>query len=103
MKKGIWLSLGAIVLVGVIVFAVWYINEEGKMRSGSKDSFIPYNSAWVVSVNARPALSPEMEQAFGGEVARYRERLLVRVTETLRHQGYVIAYPYVVAARVEGK
>ena len=103
MKKGFWLSLVAIVLVGVIVFAVWYINEEGKMRSGSKDSFIPYNSAWVVSVNAPPALSPEMEQAFGRELARYREKLLVRVTDTLRHQGYVIAYPYVVAARVEGK
>lgn len=103
MKKGIWLSLGAVVLIGVIVFAVWYINEEGKMRSGNKDSFIPYNSAWVVSVNAQPDFSPEITKAFGKEIERYRETLLVRVADSLRGNGYVISYPYVVAARVEGK
>ena len=58
MKKGIWLSLGALLLIGVIVFAIWYINEEGKMRTGSKSSFIPYNSAFVVSVDAQPVLKP---------------------------------------------
>ena len=51
MKKGILLSLLAVILLAVVVCAIWYINEEGKMRAGSKDSFIPYNSAVVVTVN----------------------------------------------------
>ena len=52
MKKGILLSLLAVILLAVVVCAIWYINEEGKMRAGSKDSFIPYNSAVVVTINA---------------------------------------------------
>lgn len=103
MKKGIWLSLGALVLIGVIVFAIWYINEEGKMRSGSKDSFIPYNSALVVSVNAEPRLTPEAEKTFGKDIAAFREKMLARVTDTLQRKGYVKSYPYVIAVRVEGK
>lgn len=103
MKKGIWLSLGALILIGVIVFAVWYINEEEKMRSGNKDSFIPYNSALVVSINAKPDFSPEMVQALGEEINRYRRKLLVRVVDSLCNHEYVMSYPYVTAARVEGK
>lgn len=103
MKKGIWLSFGALLLIGLIVFAIWYINEEGKMRTGSKDSFIPYNSALVVTVNARPRLSAEIEKAFARDMDSLRRRLLVRVTDTLQKQGYVAAYPYVLAMRVQGK
>ena len=103
MKKGIWLSLGALLLIGVIVFAIWYINEEGKMHTGSKDAFIPYNSAMVVSVNAQPRLSSKVEKTFGRDMEEFRKRFLVRVTDTLQRQGYVMSYPYVVAMRVEGK
>lgn len=103
MRKGIWLTLGALLLIGVIAFAIWYINEEGKMRAGSKDSFIPYNSALVLSVNHEIALKPEVQQAFSGELNNFRHRLLSRVTDTLRRQGYVKANPYVVALRLEGK
>lgn len=103
MKKGIWLCFGAIILIGVIVFAIWYINEEGKMRTGSKDSFIPYNSALVVSVNAPPRLSAEVEKAFRPDVSDFRKRLLVRITDTLQKQSYIMPYPYVLAVRVEGK
>ena len=60
------MSLGALLLVGVIAFAIWYINEEGKMRTGSKDAFIPYNSAVVISVNGEVSLKPEVMQAFAG-------------------------------------
>lgn len=103
MKKGIWLSLGALVLVGVIVFAIWYINEEGKMRTGSKDAFIPYNSAVVLSVNEKPELSPEVMQTWGKEAELFGKRLLVRVTDSLRGKDYAMSYPYVLSARVEGK
>lgn len=103
MKKGIWLSFGALLLIGVIAFAIWYINEEGKMRTGSKDAFIPYNSAVVVSVNGAVSLKPEVEQAFAEEWKQFRRRLISRVTDTLRSQGYVKVNPYVIAARLEGK
>lgn len=103
MKKGILLFLGALLLIGVIVFAIWYINEEGKMRTGNKDSFIPYNSALVVSINAEPQLAPQVEEAFGPDIKKIHRQLLVRVTDTLRTKGYVMSYPYVMAVRVEGK
>lgn len=103
MKKGIWLSLGALLLVGVIVFAIWYINEEGKMHAGSKDSFIPYNSSVVISVNADARLKPEVREAFAGDFERFRKHLLPTITDSLRNQGYVMSHPFVMAARVEGK
>lgn len=103
MKKGILLSLLAFVLVGAIAFAIWYINEDGKMRVGNKDAFIPYNSALVVSVNAEARLTPEVEKAFAGDFQEFRKRLLYKVTDTLRGRGNVAAYPYVWAMRVEGK
>lgn len=86
MKKGIFLSIGALVLIGVIGFGIWYINETGKMRTENKDFFIPYNSAFVVTVNQKPVLPPEVEQAYGKEVERFRKRLLVQVTDSLRGQ-----------------
>ena len=103
MKKGILLSLLAVILLAVVVCAIWYINEEGKMRAGSKDSFIPYNSAVVVTVNAGAELAPEIRQAFAADLKVFRRKLLVRITDTLQQQGLVKAHPYVVAARVEGK
>ena len=103
MKKGIWLSLGALLLIGVIVLAIWYINEEGKMRADNKDAFIPYNSALVISVNKAPHLSAEVEEVFGKELKDFKGRLLARVTDSLRLQGYVKTFPYVLAMRVEGK
>ncbi len=103
MKKGIWLSLFAVLLVGVITCAIWYINEEGKMRTGSKDSFIPYNSAVVLSINEGAVLSPEMEKAFTPDLKDFKKRLLSQVTDSLKRQGYVLPETYVLAVRVEGK
>ena len=103
MKKGILLSLLAVILLAVVVCAIWYINEEGKMLAGSKDSFIPYNSAVVVTINAGAELAPEIRQAFAADLKVFRRKLLVRITDTLQQQGLVKAHPYVVAARVEGK
>lgn len=103
MKKGILLSVLAVVLIAVIVCAIWYINEEGKMRAGSKDAFIPYNSAVVLTVNAGAELAPEIRQAFAADLEAFRRKLLVRITDTLRRQGLVKVHPYVVAAREEGK
>ncbi len=103
MKKGIWLSLGALVLVGVLAIAVWYVNEEGRMHADNKDAFIPYNSAVVVSVNGKPRLNASVEDAFQKEFRNFRAGLLARVTDTLRSCGYVKSYPYVIAMRIEGK
>lgn len=103
MKKGIWLSLGALVLVGVLAVAVWYVNEEGRMHADNKDAFIPYNSAVVVSVNGKPHLNEAVEEVFEKELRNFRAGLLVRVTDTLRSCGYVKSYPYVIAMRIEGK
>lgn len=82
MKKGILLSLLAVILLAVVVCAIWYINEEGKMRAGSKDSFIPYNSAVVVTINAGAELAPEIRQAFAADLKVFRRKLLVRITDT---------------------
>ena len=68
--------------------AIWYINEEGKMRAGSKDSFIPYNSAVVVTINAGAELAPEIRQAFAADLKVFRRKLLVRITDTYNNKGW---------------
>lgn len=103
MKKGIWLSLLAVVLVGVIAFAIWYINETGEMRAGTKDSFIPYNSALVININANACLNPGLEKAFAADIEAYRKRFLSRVVDTLTVRGYVSNTSKALAIRVEGK
>ncbi len=103
MKKGIGLSVLAVILIAVVVCAIWYINEEGKMRTGSKDAFIPYNSAIVMTVNDKVVWAPEVQQAFAADWKAFREKLLVRVADTLQSREYVKRNPYVLAVRVEGK
>lgn len=102
MKKGILLSLGALLLVGIIGFAIWHLQKEEKVRV-NKDAFIPYNSAFVLAINAEPILSPAVKQKLGKELGKYNSRLLVRITDSLRLSGYVKEYPYVLAIRVQGK
>ena len=101
MKKGILLSIGALVLLGVIGFILWYIYEEGRMRTGTKESFIPYNSAMVVSVNAKPELPRKWARMLGG--GDREKGLLEQVADSLRETGRVVPYPYALAVRVEGK
>lgn len=103
MKKGIALSLLAVVLVAVVAGAIWYIGEEGKMRAGTKDSFIPYNSALVVSIHPDMCAVPEVAEVFVEDLQRFREKLLPRAADSLRANAYVLPDSYVVAARLEGK
>lgn len=103
MKKGIVLSLLAMVFVGAVIFGIWYINESGKMRTGSKDSFIPYNSALVIHLNKNARLSAELEKAFSEDIRTFQGRLFSRVADTLMTKGYVDSLSRIIAMRVEGK
>lgn len=103
MKKGVLLSLLAIVFVGVIIFGIWYINESERMRSGSKDSFIPYNSALVIHLNQNARLAEPLKGAFAGDIQKFQERLLCRVADTLMNKGYVNPAARILAMRLEGK
>ena len=103
MKRMILLILLAALLVGVIGFGIWYMDEEGKMRTGNKNSFIPYNSALVLSINARPNLAPNTKEFLEKDFISFRENLLYQIADTLQKQEYVTQYPYVLAVRIEGK
>lgn len=103
MKKGLLLSFLAIVFVGAIVFGLWYINESGKMRSGSKDSFIPNNSALIIQFNSNARLSGVLQEAFAEDIRDFRKGLLAQVADTLMRQGYVDSLSCIIALRVEGK
>ncbi|MBD9178524.1 MAG: WD40 repeat domain-containing protein, partial [Odoribacter splanchnicus] len=103
MKKGLLLSFLAIVFVGAVVFGIWYINESGKMRSGSKDSFIPNNSALIIQFNSNARLSGVLQTAFADDIRDFRKSLLARVADTLIRQGYVDSLSRIMAMRVEGK
>ena len=98
MKKGILLSLGALLFVGVIGLGIWYLQEEEKVRV-NKDAFIPYNSAFVLAINAEPELATAVKQKLADELKRYHSQLLVRVADSLRMSGLVKKYPYVLADR----
>lgn len=103
MKKGLWLSFAAAVFVGVVVYALWYIDRRGELQNNSKDSFIPYNSAVVVSINPGCALSPELEQAFAQDIRNFQDMLLYRTAATLALTDLVSPTSKVMAVRPEGK
>ena len=103
MKKGILLSLGALILIGVLVFAIWYISERREMQVDRREAFVPYNSAVVISVNEKPQLAPELLTALKKGVNSYQKECLLQITDSLQSRGYVTTYPYVMALRVQGK
>ena len=97
MKK-IALIVFGIVLLGGIGFALWWVNERER-----KESFIPYNSAVVINVNANADLLPKVATAFDREIKAFRKSMLSRVVDTLKQASQVDTSSYVMAIRVEGK
>ena len=102
MKK-IALIVFGIVLLGGIGFALWWVNEREREVDVPKESFIPYNSAVVVNVNANANLSSKIAIAFDREIKTFRESMLCRVVDTLKQVSQVDTSSYVMAIRVEGK
>lgn len=103
MKKGIILSLLALVFVGFVVFAIWYINEQEKIGSNSKEAFVPGNSAVVISLGTDVRLSSRIKKVFSAEIRHFKERMLNRVADTLLQKGYASHDARILAIRVEGK
>ena len=102
MKK-IALIVFGVVLLGGIGFALWWVNEREREVDVPKESFIPYNSAVVVNVNANANLSSKIAIAFDREIKTFRESMLCRVVDTLKQASQVDTSSYVMAIRVEGK
>ncbi|HIX02589.1 MAG TPA: WD40 repeat domain-containing protein [Candidatus Odoribacter faecigallinarum] len=103
MKKGIWLSVGAVALIGIIGFGIWFINAKKEIQSEDKNLFIPYNSAFVVTVHGQLAVPEQMEEAVVEGGGLWGSGLLEQVVDSLRTVASISAYPYVLASRVEGK
>ena len=103
MVKRIALIILGVVLLGGILVALWWVNERERDTDVPKESFIPYNSAVVVNVNANAKVSPKLEAALGKEIKAYKEGLLRRVVDTLINQRLVDTTSYILAFRVEGK
>lgn len=102
MKK-IALIVFGIVLLGGIGFALWWVNEREREVDVPKESFIPYNSAVVINVNANADLLPKVATAFNREIKAFRKSMLSRVVDTLKQTSQVDTSSYVMAIRVEGK
>ena len=102
MKK-IALIVFGIVLLGGIGFALWWVNEREREVDVPKESFIPYNSAVVINVNANADLLPKVATAFNREIKAFRKSMLSRVVDTLKLASQVDTSSYVMAIRVEGK
>ena len=102
MKK-IALIVFGIVLLGGIGFALWWVNEREREVDVPKESFIPYNSAVVINVNANADLLPQVATAFNREIKAFRKSMLSRVVDTLKQASQVDTSSYVMAIRVEGK
>lgn len=103
MVKKIALIVFGVVLLGGIGFALWWVNEREREVDVPKESFIPYNSAVVVNVNANANLSSKIAIAFDREIKTFRESMLCRVVDTLKQASQVDTSSYVMAIRVEGK
>jgi len=101
--KKIALIVFGIVLLGGIGFALWWVNEREREVDVPKESFIPYNSAVVINVNANADLLPKVATAFNREIKAFRKSMLSRVIDTLKQASQVDTSSYVMAIRVEGK
>lgn len=88
MKKGVWLSILAVLLSGVIVYSMWYIYRRGELQNNSKDSFIPYNSALVVQINAGVSLPEKVGLAFQSNIPDFQKILLYQVASLLEKKGF---------------
>lgn len=102
MKKGI-LSFAAVVLIGLVVYAVWYINRRGELAGNSKNSFIPNNSALVVSLNPGASLSEKIRTAFASDIRDFREDPLYKAVDTLISGNFAAPTSRILAVRLEGK
>ncbi len=102
MKKIALIVLGVILLGGVLG-ALWWVNEREREVDVPKESFIPYNSAVVINVNANASLSPKIATAFDREIKAFQESMLLRIVDTLKQAYQVDTSSYVMAVRVEGK
>ena len=103
MMKKIALIVFGVILLGGILTALWWVNEREREVDVPKESFIPYNSAVVINVNANASLSPKLATAFDREIKRFRESMLFRAIDTLKQACQVDTSSYVMAIRVEGK
>ncbi|MDE5638240.1 MAG: WD40 repeat domain-containing protein, partial [Odoribacter sp.] len=102
MKKGI-LLFAAVVLIGLVAYAVWYINRRGELTGNSKDSFIPNNSALVVSFNPGVSLSEKIRTAFAADIRSFREAPLYKAVDTLIAGNFAAPTSRILAVRLEGK
>ena len=57
---------------------MWYIYRRGELQNNSKDSFIPYNSALVVQINAGVSLPEKVGLAFQSNIDVYKRQGLDR-------------------------
>lgn len=102
MKKGI-LLFAAVILIGLVAYAVWYINRRGELAGNSKDSFIPNNSALVVSFNPGASLSEKIRTAFAADIRSFREAPLYKAVDTLISGNFAAPTSRILAVRLEGK
>ena len=103
MKKAIGLSIGALALIAVIGLGIWFLNARNEMQTEDKSLFIPYNSAFIVTVHAHPQGPAKVIEAWEKEQVNFQGKFLAEVVDSLRSGASAAAYPYVLAARVEGK
>lgn len=101
-KKGILLFV-AVLLIGFVVYAIWYINRRGELANNSKDSFIPYNSAVVVSLNPGAGMSEKIHTAFADDIRELRQKPLYKMADTLLSRNFAASTSRILAIRLEGK
>lgn len=103
MKKGVWLSIIGVLLLGLIIYSLWHIYRRGELQNNSKDSFIPYNSAFVININAGVALPEKIDAAFKSGIADFQNTLLYRSASLLENKDFIAPTSRVIALRKEGK
>lgn len=79
MVKKIALIVLGVILLGGVLGALWWVNEREREVDVPKESFIPYNSAVVINVNANASLSPKIATAFDREIKAFRESMLLQI------------------------
>ena len=101
-KKIVFILLGC-VIIGFIAAALWWVNLKEKGAEIPKESFIPYNSALVMNVNASFKLPAKLKNMFGEELTKVCGEGIFRIKDSLCLYRLADTAAYTLGVRVEGK
>ncbi|MDR0982544.1 MAG: WD40 repeat domain-containing protein [Culturomica sp.] len=102
MKKSIVLIIIAVILIGGVLYAVWYLNKQREFSDNTRDIFVPNNSAIVVNISPDFVFSSKVLNFLKPEIQKFDTTLLAK-TLRIANESVKSNTAATMAIRMEGK